>query len=124
MRAARIRSKRKSRPSRRSRRVRRGGKFEVSRPVHSLRKGSFKRLGKRLSGKTKYDYNHNLKQAWEARQKAESQLARDYLHKFSPAGPQRTPWYLRPLGVQTADEADERIAEYEADIQAQARGGE
>ena len=50
MRAARKRSNFKSRPLRRSRRVRREGKFEVIRPVYSLRKGSFK---KRLSGKVK-----------------------------------------------------------------------
>lgn len=114
MRTTQKRHKRKTRPLRKSRRVCRGGQFEFGRPFHSLRKGSFKKLGKRLSGETKYDYNHKLKKAWEERQKADTLLARDYLHKFSPAGPRRTPWLLRQLGVQTAEEAEERIAEYEA----------
>ena len=92
MRTARKRSKRKSRPFKRSRRVCRGGKFEISPPFHSLRKGSFKKLGKRFSGKTKYDYNHKLKEAWEKKQKLDPLLARDYLHEFSPAGPRTTPW--------------------------------
>lgn len=81
----------------RTTRVRHGGKFESSRPIHSIRKGSYRRLGKRLSSKTKYDYNHNLKIAWQDSQKDNPQLRRSYLHKFAPE--QEVPWLYRQFGV-------------------------
>ena len=81
-------------------RIRQGGRFEFSRPFHSLKKASYRRLGKRFSGKTKYDYNHNLKEAWKNSRKLDPLLRRTYLNKFSPKRAEPDiPWLYQLLGV-------------------------
>ena len=84
-----------------------GGRFELSRPFHSLKKSAYRKQGKRFSGKSKYDYNHKLKEAWLKSRKADPQLRRTYLHKFAPE--QEVPWLNRLLGVPTYDDLDASV---------------